>query len=179
MIFITILLFIILTTLAAFAGRAHGVGKEAGWPSWARVASVIYMSALFGITNYYLFGILWLAPLAAFLTGWAFSTGHGRVYVMKGANLTDPNPEKLETLFGWIWQGPIDRPAYSWFIMGLKGLIMGLGIIPFGLLLYIIWPACYSWSFKKYNDSAPAEWASCGFAGLICAGIISAKILGA
>jgi hypothetical protein len=173
----------IFTGVSAVAGRAHGAatrddnGKATGWPTWGKLAAKIYISALFGFANFYMFGLDWLAMAGAVITVSFLGLGHGRVYAMKGANLSDPKPEKLERWFGWLYRGDITKPGYSWYIMGLKGFFVGLPIFPFNLPLAALWPAVYAWAFQHYKDSAPAEWLSCGFAGLLASVVVVFYIL--
>lgn len=171
----SILLVLFITAVSALAGRAHG----SGWSSVGRVAAKIWLGSLMGLGCYLLYGVWWLALLGVGLSIWAFSTGHGRVYAMYGADLRDPNPEVLERIFGRFWKGPINRPAYSWYIMGLKGGLVSFPIFPIGLLMCFLWPLSYYWSFKNYNSNELAEWASCGFAGFLAATIIAVKLMGA
>lgn len=169
---IEVLACILVTLLGALAGRAHGGGTVAGWPAWGRIVSVIYLSALMGLANWMLFGFYAVAALATALTAFAFSTGHGRFFAMQGADLTDPNPEVLEKLFGWLYWGDIAKPAYSWFMMGIKGFLIGAAVLPFGIVLAGALPTLYSWSFKTYKDSKPAEWFSGSVIAALAAGVI-------
>lgn len=151
--------------LFAFAGRAHGAG---GWPSWAKPVSKVLFGLSFAAANFLLFGIWWLALLGGALTFFGLSTGHGRFFAMQGANIADPNPEWIEEyIASWAYRGDITKPAYSWFCMGIKGLMIGLAAAPYGLALAVLWPLAYYLSFKFWNDSAPAEWMSATCAGMV------------
>lgn len=171
-----ILFVIVVTVISAFAGRAHGGGWDL---SWDRVAAKIWLGLIMFTGNLALYDLWWLALPVASLTVWAFSTGHGRVWGMKGANMADVNRERLEKLFGGLWGGRITKSSYSWFIMGLKGLFIGLAIAPIGFLMSILWPAAYYYGFRiKSNRNDLAEFISCGFAGLLASGVIAYKYLG-
>jgi hypothetical protein len=88
--------------------------------------------------------------------------GHGRFYAMKGANLNDPNPEKIEALPRGVYNKlglSLQSPGYSWWCMGLKGLVIG------GVPACLAWPFAYAVSFKLTNDSEQAEYTTGGFAG--------------
>lgn len=156
---------LLLIPLMSVAGRAHGAG---GWPSWARPASTILFAVAFALAAYSISP--WLAPLGL-LSSFGLTTGHGRFYAMEGANVTDPNPEWIERyIASWAYRGDITKPAYSWFCMGTKGLMIGLAAGPFGLVLAGLWPLAYSLSFRFWKDSAPAEWMTGAFAGwaIVC-----------
>ena len=161
--------------LMSFAGRAHGAatedeltGKPTGWPTWGRTAATVLVALSFAAANYLLFAVWWLALLSGALSAAFFSTGHGRFYDMKGANLNDPKPEWIEKyIASWAWRGDLASPRYSWFCMGVKGLGVGLAAAPFGLALAYAWPALYAWSFRTKNDSAPAEHATGAAAGAV------------
>lgn len=155
---------ILYLVLMGFAGRAHGKG---GWPKWCKIAAKAVLGLSFAVTNYALFEIWWLAILAGILSAVGLSLGHGRFYNMQGANLDDPNPEKIERFVAIFYKGDITKPAYSWVCMGMKGLLIGLAAAPFGLVLAIAWPLCYWLSFKYTEDSPVAEVLSCLFAGIV------------
>lgn len=157
--------------LFAFLTRAHGHGNEpdepGSWPEWLRPLSTAWYALTFGVTNYYTYENYTLAVAMAGFTAWAFSTGHGNVYAMQGANPNGNGPEKLETWGGrWLYTHLISKdiykPAYSWFIMGLKGLLIGLAAAPAGLILAGLWPLAYWLSFTafKRGSSDVAEWVS-------------------
>lgn len=165
---------IALASIMAVAARMHGAAKRdevtgalTGWPMAGRIISTAIFGLAFAYASFMTFGIWWLALIEGLVSVAAFSTGHGRVYAMTGANLNDPNPEMLEKLFGWLYRGDISKPLYSWYIMGLKGLFIGLAAAPFGIFLAVLWPLAYWASFYFKNDSAPAEWASGLFAGMV------------
>lgn len=160
--------------LMAVSGRAHGAASKdehnnpTGWSKWMRLASAILFGLAFAVVDFVLFGIGSLALFAGALTFYGLSTGHGRFFAMKGANLADPNPEWIErNIAPWVYHGDITKPAYSWVCMGIKGLMIGLAVPPAGLLLAILWPALYALSFRLKNDSAPAEWLTGAAAGLV------------
>lgn len=158
----------------AVASRGHGsgstdpvTGQPTGWPSWDRIACAIIFGLAFAAGNYSLWGVLWLALLGGALSVLALSSGHGRFYAMKGANLNDPNPEKIEKYLVLPWYpGDISKPLYSWVCMGIKGLGIGLAVAPFGLVLVPLLPLAYYIAFKYTYDSAFAEWARGLLSGL-------------
>lgn len=177
-------LLLVIPLISAVAGRAHGSASEnsdgspTGWPSWDRIPSTLWIGLIMGVGNYVIYDTAWLAIILGGLSMAGFATGHGRVFNMQG--VTQPaKPERLERLFGWLWPWPIDQPAYSWYIMGLKGLFIGLAIAPVGFLMFFLWPLSYYWSTKCFRDTAPAEWASCAFAGYLVSLVIAIHLLGA
>jgi len=163
-----LLISILVVGLFSLAGRAHGAGENAGWPSWARTASTVIFAFGFGGANYLLFGIWWLALAGGALSAFGLATGHGRFYGMQGANLKDPNPEWIERrLVMWWYPGDISKPLYSYVCMAVKGAIIGAAVFPFGLLLILLWPICYDIGFHFWRDSAQAERMSGACAGLV------------
>ncbi len=162
----------------AFVGRAHGAatqynGYPTGWPTYGRLASKVITGILFAAGNYIIWQNLTLAIIFGALSVLALSTGHGRFFGMKGANIADPNPEWVEkNIAAYVYKGDITKPLYSWICMGIKGLGIGLAIAPYGLLLAIAWPLSYAMSIKYFNDTAPAEYISFAFAGLALVSVI-------
>lgn len=150
-----------LTLIMAFLVRACGA-------SW-KFKGAEYLFALpFGCAAYISTGSALIGFVGYALSYFGMQTGHGRFYAMKGANLADSNPEFIERyIASWAYRGDITKPAYSWFCMGIKGLIIGLAAFPFGLALAVLWPLSYWASIKLENDTAMAEWLSGGFAGIV------------
>ena len=154
------------------AGRMHGIGPDDDLPAWLkwldahtfRTISFVIFLVCFTIAAPW--GII--APLA-------FSLGHGNFFAMQGSNPNGNGPEKLETWGArWFWlkvlrQPSIFVPAYSWWCMGIKGFLIGLGCAPFGVVLAVVWPALYAFSFKRTNSSAFAEYTTAGCAGVLIA----------
>lgn len=167
------LLGILLMALMAWAHRLHG----GGWPSsWSRAVSTGIYALVFALANYYIYDLWQLALLSALVSGWGLSKGHGNVYEMEGVNVTNDEPEWLERYGGrWAWRKlerwtgkDIYTPEYSWFIMGLKGLIIGLPVAPVGVALALLWPAGYWFGFVyRDKDDGTVEWASGAGAGLV------------
>lgn len=139
--------------LLTAAGRSHGIGGAAV----LRWFSIIAFTACMGYGAYALYGLYYI-PLAA-VTFLGLNTGHGRFFAMRGADLNDPNPEWIETNLVLPWyKGNIQTPLYSWVCMGIKGLLIGFPIMPFGLILGLLLPAAYVASWKLFNTSAVAEY---------------------
>lgn len=158
-----------------FLGRAHGAatkdevtGVPTGWPSWGRLASIIFFAGSAAVLNYLYTHSYIVGAVAAVINVFFFNTGHGRFFAMQGANLKDPNPEWVEKyVASWLYKDDITKPAYSKFCFGIKGLGIGLTIAPFGVLLAYLWPASYTWSWKNKNTSEYAEWLVGGFNSLV------------
>lgn len=160
-------LILLMGALARSAGSGvSDLGKSTailfGWVfGWA--------SLLVGVLPYY-------APLWGLAAWLASETGHGRFYYMKGANINDPNPERIERwLVMWWYPGDITKPLYSWVCMGFKGLLIGAAVFPFGLALGILQPLAYYIGFHvvpRYIDDphheAP-EWCAGSAAGAVIA----------
>lgn len=98
----------------------------------------------------------------------AMQLGHGRVYGMNGANLTDPKPEAIEAIVQKLYTGDITKPIYSWLCIGLKGFLIGLplGILA-GCLNALWWPFSYWLGMKKLGDGAYAEIAAGAGVGIL------------
>ena len=170
----TVALCVMFVSAMAVAGRAHGsaskdefTGAPTGWPTWDKLAAVVFFGVSFGTANYAIFGTWWLALLGAALTMTSLSTGHGRFYAMNGASKDDDKLEKIERLFGWMYWGDVYKPGYSWFCLGVKGLGVGLAAAPFGLALAVLWPFSYWLSIKLTDDTAVADWLRAWFSGLL------------
>ena len=175
---LTTLLFLAAMTLA---GRAHGVGvldennQPTGWPSWSRTYANVMFGVAFALGNYALFGVWGLALIGGAISVAGFATGHGNVFGMQGVVPGNDDPEQIErwggrALYQWLHRNepanPIHAPAYSDYIMGLKGLIVGLPVAPIGFLLYWLWSLAYRISWKTANGTARGEWLSGTAAGL-------------
>jgi hypothetical protein len=154
---------IALTCLMAAMGRSHGIGGIPG----GRIAAKIVVVLAFGFGAYALFGG-WFA-LLGLLSGIGLSIGHGEFYAMRGANPDadleswEKYPRKLWNLLGLSEY----TPAYSWYMMSLKGFIIGLPLGLFALLVAAIWSTAYYISFRFTKSSALAEYLSAGSAGLL------------
>lgn len=150
-------------SLYAAACRSHGIGGLGGVLKWF---SLIVFTLGFGYGSYTLYG--WFATPLVAATVFGLTTGHGRFFAMQGANLNDPNPEWIEKYLVLPWyKGNIQTPLYSWVCMGIKGIMIGLPIMPFGLALGLLWPASYAVSFKYTQSSALAEYLRGYFTGVI------------
>ncbi len=154
-----------LLLLMIAAGRMHGIGGV----SWFRITSTIIITAAMTYAGFFLWG-WWAIPLAIG-PAYGISTGHGRFFAMNGANINDTNPEAIERYFAlWFWQKVLKRDiterAYSWLCMAIKGVMIGLPILPLGLVLALYWPASYQFSMRVTNSTALAEWLSTTFAGI-------------
>lgn len=149
------------------ASKDEVTGAPTGWPTWDRIAGVVFYSLSFLAASYMLFGNPFIAAALTGASIFMMLKGHGRFYAMKGANINDPNPEWIETYLVLPWYpGDITKPIYSWVCMGIKGLGVGLFVFPYGLPLAILFPLSYYIAFKYTYDSAFAEWARGLFVGL-------------
>lgn len=113
-----------------------------------------------------------IAGLLAWIWSWLWmESGHGNAY----------HDGTKKDAFSDRFQAPIDyivRPickllkweirgtAYCRLFMAFKGLMIGLPLFPYGLLLAPAWTASYAISFRVLKrDSMPAEWISGAAAG--------------
>lgn len=165
--------------------RAHGAdtgndaGYPTGWPSWGRLVASVSFAASAAAASYALLGVWFISLLMAALTWLSYNTGHGRFFMMQGANTADPNPEFIEKYIVLpFYSGAVNKPLYSWVCMGVKGLGVGLAAFPFGLSLTFLWPFSYyvSTRFTSGQDkTAAAEWLTGFFTGLV---FVAAYFLG-
>lgn len=159
------------------AGRCHGIGVDADvtnklvlwFDQQTRWLSYVLVTLAYGYAAATFLGI-YAAPLGL-LSAVGLSLGHGRFYAMEGANTADPEPELIEK----YWALPIfnrlglkiTTPAYSWFCMGSKGLIINTPNTVFSPAGAFLWPTLYAYSFKRFNTSAVAEYLTTGTAGIL------------
>lgn len=155
----------VIALLMVVSGRMHGIGS-----SWMRTFSTVAFAVAMAVACSHLFGI-WYAPLAL-ISVRAFKFGHGNFYQMQGVALDADHPETIERYGArWVWQkifrGSIHTPAYSWWCMGLKWLLVGIVIPPLGLTFALFAPAAYQFSFHFTKLNALAEWLTTIYAGMI------------
>lgn len=62
---------------------------------------------------------------------------------------------------------PLGGMFYCWAFMGLKGLLIGIPVAPYGLFLAVLWPLGYELGYRIENTSKYGELISGAFAGLI------------
>jgi hypothetical protein len=149
----------------ALLARAAG----SGWKINAFASAAFglpFAAAVYHATGY---------PLLAIAAwGWAwvmFNTGHGNAYHMgfEEHSYAD-RPQTLDKLVRPVTNqlGLKPRSAgYCWAFMGLKGLLIGLPLLPFGVLLAVTWPLSYYLSFRFTKSSELAECLSGASAGAV------------
>lgn len=108
-----------------------------------------------------------IVPLATIWSCWCgINLGHTRVYTMGGvAPTSTKEPSSIEAYGAqWIWERAgrsIHTPAYSWWIMGIKGLMTGMPLGAFAIITAILWPAAYWLAFRVFKiDDGTCEWLS-------------------
>jgi hypothetical protein len=159
----------ILIPLLSFLARAAG----GGWPmnklpSWAGRFPEIIIAL---IVAYMAAGVSWwILPVLVWVY-FAFETGHGNAYHMGFHK--DDFPGRWQTL-DYIVRPVAEKlgfenrsAGYCWLFMGLKGLLIGLPLAPYGLALAVLWPLSYYLSFRFTRDSVVAEYLSGACLGLI------------
>lgn len=167
---IWILLTIFLTTLMSVLSRLAGGGLFAPkLPAWLP-------EILFGAAIGFAAGLLWDNGWAALLSwAWAYiwmQTGHGTV-LQWGSRPEEAQGERKQFLTApvhWIAKHlnlEIGGRAYCWLFMGLKGLLIGLPLFPFGLPLAILWPLSYEIGARIPKSDGLKEYLSGGAAGLL------------
>lgn len=158
----------------AFLARCSG--KDL--PSWAKRIPEAIFAIPFGYALCLSTGIWYLGILGWLWTYFAMELGHGNAYHM--GKLETQFPDRHQTLDYLVRPitnrlGFLPRSeSYCWVFMGIKGLLIGLPAAPAGILLAFFWPFAYwiaFWLLKR--DSAPAEWISGAFAGILVAWSLS------
>lgn len=177
--FIAVLL-VLVAIVGGYIGRQAGGGKLG---TWLVYQAGTRFGAWWGSAASRLPEIIFALPFAILL-GWpgapisylGIESGHGNTWRMTGVDGKFPDrPSSTEKWGGrWLFQrlgGDIHKPIYSWWIMGIKGLWIGLPAFPFGLLNAVWWPAAYWINFRllKRPGSPLAEWLSCGGAWVLLA----------
>jgi hypothetical protein len=147
-------------------------------PKWAGGVPEMLFGAAFGYAAYLATGLWWLGMAGAIWSWLWMETGHGNIYRMTGIDGKFPDaPERIERWGGrWLFErlgGRITTPAYSWWCMGIKGLMIGLPAAPAGLLLAILWPASYWIGHRVERQPEVAEWLS----GLMAGAVIALSVL--
>lgn len=166
----------LLPLILALIARLHGGGL---WPDFPKLPLKILFGLPFGAAAALLTG----SPVAG-LIGWAvtataYAAGHGTVYGMRGYSSREPGRiEVLERIVRPVWSLlglDIASPAYSWAVMGLKGLLIGAATGPGALALAVLWPASYWIGRRVEADINPvAEWVSGCAAGCVVLGAMLA-----
>lgn len=163
---------IFLPVIMAFLARLSGGGLFAP-KIWSRLPELCF-AIPFGVYAGMEYGWYW-GVMAWVWSFFAMEMGHGTFYGMQGYNdhnreSENPRIQTLEKVFRPIYTalgGNIYHPAYSWVGMGLKGLLIGLPIAPWGLLLAFLWPVSYWIGHRIERNPAVAEWVSGMMSGMV------------
>lgn len=182
---ITVLLAQFMDWGARASGGGVGANKVAGGTPECLFGIPIAMAA--GLFWYVVTG--WVGCFALVPVFWAWTVwmgmerGHTRVYTMGGAAVGYEKVSTIERLGPqWVWERLFKRsihtPAYSWWIMGIKGLLIGLPLGPFALLLAVLWPLAYWLAFRwdGFRDDGSSEWLSGGFARTVTISAVIASL---
>lgn len=143
-------------------------------PALKKLPKLLF-GVMFGVASYHLHGELWLACAAAIAASFWMNTGHGTAYEMgfDPAIAQSGRQEFLSPIVDPITKAagrPLGGVFYCWLFMGLKGLLMGITVAPFGLLLAVLWPLGYrlgEWTLKMGLTWDFEEIISGAFAGLV------------
>jgi hypothetical protein len=157
--------------LARGSGGGAGMKRAGGLPEMA-------FGLVIGLVNYHLHHDSLVAAAWAVFSWLAMERGHKNFY-HDGTLATQfaDTPGGLEKWSGLYWLLPrLGMPprstGYCRILMGLKWLLIGLPMFPFGLAMAILGPVAYWYAFRplkiKY-DSAPAEWLTGIFTMLVAA----------
>jgi len=159
-----LLLIPLMAILARQAGGGMGAQHLHSKLTWLPEA---LFALVIGIVAYKIHGPVWASVGA--LTSYIFmQTGHGIAYHM-GRNPKAAQGTRKQTLsiivdpickaLGWTLG---ERP-YCYLFMGIKGLLIGLAVAPWGLLMAILWPLAYDIGRIRNNETA--EFLSGAFMG--------------
>jgi len=137
---------------------------------WGMLFALPFAYVSYSIHNSYLMAII------LYVICWrAYEAGHGTFYGMNGyhdhnSETGKPRIQTLEKIFRplYVWLGgDIMHPVYSWYMMGLKGFLIGLPLGWYALALAVLWPSAY-WLGRRYEKSgAVAEYLSGMAAGTV------------
>lgn len=167
--FIVLLISPLAVPLMAYLGRTAGGGQKAD-EVWSGLPELLFGSVI-GLAVWYVTGVWWLALIGGLFSYGAMEKGHGNFFAMQGVKPGADDPEDLErwgfrTVFTRYFKGDIHTPAYSWWMMAVKGFLIGLPLFPMGLILVGLWPAAYSFGYAVLKRAEASEWYSSGSAGL-------------
>lgn len=168
----------LLPLILALVARLHGSGVMPGMGTF--LLKTLF-GLPFGLCAYLLTGSLVVGLIGWAVSATAYAVGHGTVYAMRGYD-SPSAPDRIEVLERivrpvWAALGlDIARPAYSWAVMGLKGLLIGLPTGPGALALAVLWPASY-WIGRRAeaNLNEVAEYLSGCAAGCVVLGVVLAR----
>lgn len=158
-----------LIPLMSFLARAAG----ADWLKLKTVYGVIFgvvFGVVSGVNSHWVIGIL-----CGLLSWRAYEFGHGTWYRMGGyqdhnSETEKPRIQTLERVFRPLYVKlglDIYDPLYSWYMMGVKGFLIGVSAGWNGLLLTILWPVSYWIGHRVFKRPAIAEWISGACAGFV------------
>lgn len=150
----------LLIPIMAILGRMCGAKWSPKWyPAELVWAIVIAIFTYYSPQQFIIFTV-WLYIV--------MQLGHGRFYEMRGANISDSNPETIELYVQKIYKGDITKPIYSWLCMGAKGFLIGLPIgIIHAFLAALLVPFGYYLGFRIIKNGDIVEYIAWGFIGLI------------
>lgn len=155
--------------LMACLSRLCGWGKV---PKEIGGLPELLFGLVFGAASFYVTGDMAIAFLA-WVWCWVWvNVGHGNAY--HDGTEKDIFPDRFQAPLDYVvrpvckllkWE--VRGTAYCRLFMATKGLMIGLPMFPYGLLLAPAWAASYWISFRVLKrGSMPAEWISGAAAGL-------------
>lgn len=164
----------LLPVVMAFLARLSGGGMFAP-KIWSRLPEVLF-AVPFGVYAWIEYGWYW-GVVGFVCSCYAMEMGHGTFYAMNGYNdhnreSDKPRIQTLEKVFRPLYirlGGNIMKPAYSWYMMAIKGMLIGLPAAPWGLLLAALWPLSYWIGHRVEKNAEVSEWVSGMAAGLVLA----------
>lgn len=175
----TLFQIIIPTILMSVLARASGGGIVPLPAVLSRLPELLFAGGI-SVGVYALHHSLLLSLLALLWSYIWMETGHGTAFHM-ARNPTSAQGDRKQTLSRVIDPlcravgAPLGGVFYCWTFMGLKGLLIGLPLFPFGLPLVVLWPLAYELGIRLEEANVTSER---GMAGEWWAGAFTGLLLG-
>lgn len=165
------LLSIAIIIATSLLGRAAGGGLYVHLlPTWCNRLPELLIALLIGYAGMHQFDSGWLGMSLS--SAWAFAcieAGHGTFYTMQGYRTSQIGRiQTLEKIFRPLYEhagGDIMKPAYSWYMMAIKGLMIALPLGAPAFLIAILFPTAYFLGHRAEKAPAVAEYLAYMFVG--------------
>lgn len=161
---------IIITAIMAVLSRLSGGGLFASKLP-ARLPEILFSLPFGYVLVMHTGNMYW--GLAAWLWSYIWmETGHGTAFHMglKPEVAQSGRKQALSAVIDPVCSVlgyPLGGKLYCWLFMGLKGMLIGLPVAPFGFTLAFLWPFGYWLGRIMGNRHGEIEWISGIFSGVI------------
>lgn len=126
----------------------------------------IMFSAPFAYYTYEKTGNPYLSALTWAWCYFMMELGHGTFYAMTGyVHSIKDGKDRIQTiekvfrpLYRKAFRRPIEHPAYSWFMMSIKGTLIALPLGFISPVVGVLWAACYYIGFRIEKHNYYAEY---------------------